>query len=67
MGEKKPQNQLQIDFDSAIMTILNNYDMNDLFDVLSNLAMCIGKHKHIINKSKKGRKKKPMSSDSDDN
>lgn len=67
LGEKKPQNQLQIDFDSAIMTILNNYDMNDLFDVLSNLAMCIGKHKHIINKSKKGRKKKPMSSDSDDN
>jgi hypothetical protein len=67
LGEKKPQNQLQIDFDSAIMTILNNHDTDDLFDVLSNLAISIGKHKHFINKSKKGRKKKPMSSDSDDN
>ena len=66
LGEKKPTNQLQIDFDSAIMNILNNYDTDDLFDVLSNLAMCIVKHKHIINKSKEGKKRKIMSSDSDD-
>ena len=66
LGEKKPQNQLQLDFDESLINILEDYDNKNLFQILSNLAICIDKHKKIINKFKKGKKnKKIVNSDSD--
>jgi hypothetical protein len=56
LGQKKTINQLQLDFDNALKTILDNYDQQDLLELLKNLAMCIFKHRSIINKSKKGKK-----------
>jgi hypothetical protein len=66
-GETNPTNKLVENLDSALKVVCDDYNSNEIFSFLSNIALVIEKHNRIINKSKgkKGKAKTTTTINSD--